>query len=40
MLKKAKKVTTLCYIPYYNSQILIDLELYAQIKTILAEISS
>ena len=30
MLKKAKKMSTLYYFFYYNSQILIDLEVYAR----------
>ena len=40
MLKKAKKVNTLCYFPYYDSQTLIDLGAYFQLEKTWAEISS
>ncbi len=40
ILKKAKKVSTLCYFLYYNSQTLIDLGAYARLEKTWAEISS
>ncbi len=40
MLKKAKKVSTLCYFPYYGSQTLIDFGAYVGLEKTRAEISS
>ncbi len=38
MLKKAKKVSILCYFPYYDSQTLIDLKVYTWLRKTWAEI--
>ncbi len=40
MLKKAKKMSTLCYFPYYDSQTLIDLGAYTRLEKTWAEIPS
>ncbi len=39
MLKKAKKMSTLYYFPYYGSQTLIDLGMYSQLGKTWAEIA-
>ncbi len=40
MLKKARKVNTLCYFPYYGSQPLIDSGVYTRLEKTWAEIPS